>query len=967
MLFLSGLSAQRADAVAPFPINDPTNGTPGAIDPNWTRILTNNTVGNTYTSDGWLRLNNNGGGEATNLFNPTAFPSSTGFQIQFDYRQAGGTPLGSNTGDGISFYLFDGSVGTYKAGGAGAGLAYANTDAGGGTCGITKGYFGLGLDVYGNYATGNKGNYSGIGGAGGTTQLTNGLDLRGSGPGDCVTGGTTAQYPWVAGTQNPGGSPVWTGINADTRDPATYASSYRSVRVVVVPSGGNVQVTVYMTPPQIKTAPMGTFSQVFSSNLSSVAGGGQAALPGMLKLGFGASSGGATDYKDVRNVSVVALSDLSVTKTLSASTPGTQGPGQFVAGDTVSFMIVATNNGPTAIGTAPSGVARVYDNLGNLPLSGVTWTCTAAGGAVCLTGNGSGSVVSENWTAPSGGSITLTVSGTISATAAATTYVNTAVIPTNFTANTVDPTSNLVQLDGGLADTDLANNTASATFLVVPTTVPAPCSAIWGVVPGSTTTTPPGNVLVTIDPVTGIVTTYPKLGPVALSSGSGGNVSSLAIDPRSGRMFAIDNFSGNLETLAPGSTTWADTGITLPAGTGANQYARAAMDGGGNLYVGANSNTSNTTIYRYAVTPAGTVAGPTMVTIAYSGGASSGSGGDFAISPNGTLYIFLDTGAGQPMNIYSVSSSVATGTSATATFVGTATGTNAGDVGGTAFFNGNFYWTSTSTTSEVLQGSSASGPYTVLNATNVPAIGDLATCVGAATVQLAKISNAGSGAFAYTGVTNLTDASGTAITSDAITTTSAGTQTASSRIGTVTTLGTAVGAAETVPPGWQLAANATCTDTGSSVSGNPASFTVPLSGSTLTIPAANVKAGARLTCTFTNTATANVAITKTDLSSSYSPGGSATYAIAVTNSTPAVATVNGATVSDLLPAGLTIAAPGIACTGSGGAACAGSGSPVGTAGTGALNILAGLSLTLPPGGRITITVPVTFGSTPSGY
>jgi hypothetical protein len=41
------------------------------------------------------------------------------------------------------------------------------------------------------------------------------------------------------------------------------------------------------------------------------------------------------------------------------------------------------------------------------------------------------------------------------------------VIPTNFTDNTVDPTSNTVQKDGGLVDTNLANNTATANFAVV--------------------------------------------------------------------------------------------------------------------------------------------------------------------------------------------------------------------------------------------------------------------------------------------------------------------------------------------------------------------------------------------------------------------------------------------------------------------------------------------------------------------
>ena len=137
----------------------------------------------------------------------------------------------------------------------------------------------------------------------------------------------------------------------------------------------------------------------------------------------------------------------------------------FAPGDPISFTVTGKNNGPTTIGAAPAGVARVYDNLSKLPITAVTWTCAAAGGAVCVTGNGTGNVVSEDWTGPAGSTVTLTVSGTITATAGK--YTNTAVIPTNFTDNTVDLTSNTVQKDGGLVDTNLANNTASVGFSVV--------------------------------------------------------------------------------------------------------------------------------------------------------------------------------------------------------------------------------------------------------------------------------------------------------------------------------------------------------------------------------------------------------------------------------------------------------------------------------------------------------------------
>ena len=109
----------------------------------------------------------------------------------------------------------------------------------------------------------------------------------------------------------------------------------------------------------------------------------------------------------------------------------------------------------------------------------------------------------------------------------------------------------------------------------------------------------------------------------------------------------------------------------------------------------------------------------------------------------------------------------------------------------------------------------------------------------------------------------------------------------------------------------------------------------------------------------------NVSVAKSDASTSYSPGGSATYSITVSNSGPSQA--GGVTVSDLLPKGLTIAAPGISCAGSGGATCSGSGSAVGTAGTAALNVLSGYTLTLPPGSSLVISMPITFSANVGNY
>lgn len=147
----------------------------------------------------------------------------------------------------------------------------------------------------------------------------------------------------------------------------------------------------------------------------------------------------------------------------------------------------------------------------------------------------------------------------------------------------------------------------------------------------------------------------------------------------------------------------------------------------------------------------------------------------------------------------------------------------------------------------------------------------------------------------------------------------------------VTSIGTAITLTETVAAGFILT-EASCTDTNSAITGNTGTIGT-LSGSTLTIPAANVVAGAEFACTFTNAKLPAVTLTKISngLTGDFDFAGNngfgsqtittATSGVAVTAPTKtlsALATLT--TLTETLSPGFIMASAGCSGLGSGGTA-----------------------------------------------
>ena len=402
-----------------FPINESfMNATaPGWVfgayaQSNFTPCLTsaNAACGNDPSGKGWLRLTDSTGqtnGEAGYAFYDTAFPSSQGFAVDFEYVSWGGTGA-----DGIGVIFFDGSVtqGTFRIGAPGGSFGYAGDSTSNPQLqGVHLGYLGVAIDEYGNFETTDRGKF---GSNPGNVITPDSISIRG--PGDGYNG--ASNYAYIDGTGTlPAGIDYHPGGTITIRP--NLGLYYRRVVVTVVPSGAGATYTVVW-----KTAIAGPFIQVLSGTIATIT------TPSTLKLGFTASTGGSTNYHEIRNVKVSYPANLVVTKTHTPAAP--------TPGSTLTYTMVVTNNGPVNVAGA-----SFIDTIPSL--TGVTWTCAVTGTGSCSAASGSGTNILLDLDLNNAAYATIIATGTLPNTTPQQ-LINTATItpPNNITdSNPADNTA----------------------------------------------------------------------------------------------------------------------------------------------------------------------------------------------------------------------------------------------------------------------------------------------------------------------------------------------------------------------------------------------------------------------------------------------------------------------------------------------------------------------------------------------
>jgi uncharacterized repeat protein (TIGR01451 family) len=290
--------------------------------------------------------------------------------------------------------------------------------------------------------------------SGGSVTHTASCAISGSATGSLVNTATVTAPAGVT-DPTPGNNSA---TDTDTLGASADLSITKTDGVTVATPGGSLTYTITASNAGPSTATGATVADTFPAVLTACswtcagAGGGTCAAAGSGAIAdtVNLPSGGSVTYTAACTVSGSASGSVSNTATVTAPagvidpTPAnnsatdvdtvdvsadasinvTDGVTTVLAGNTVTYTIVAGNAGPSALASA-----NVTDNF-PAPLTGCTWTCTAGVGGTCGSASGSGNLAD----APalvSGGSVTYTATCTVPAgTPDATVLTNTANIST---------------------------------------------------------------------------------------------------------------------------------------------------------------------------------------------------------------------------------------------------------------------------------------------------------------------------------------------------------------------------------------------------------------------------------------------------------------------------------------------------------------------------------------------------------
>jgi uncharacterized repeat protein (TIGR01451 family) len=445
-------------------------------------------LGGDPPGDGVLQLTPAAREENAFVLYNNPIPATDGLRVKFDFFSYGSTQqfpaqgpfIADQPGDGISFFLIDGTASPTRAGGFGGSLGYAPLSRTNEVIsGISGGYLGVGLDEFGNFSTQTEGR---SGPPPAAVPLTPNMTAYRP---DSVTlrGREGTNYPLLSQAFAPLGidniptsidfseaPSTPNGFNFSNTFTSTRNAARRSVQITLDPSNSPT------TPNRLTVALDQDLNGTYETTLIDIPNLATAngTIPSTFKFGFGSSTGDANNFHALQNLVVETVNP---TPTSFADVATIKSGPRFIKGNASSITYTITTTNRNIPGASPAQNVLVQDELPPelLPTGGVAPVVT-------ISNNGTYSNSTRNITWPIipllgvGESVTYTLSVALPSGGLAN---NTSLINTAFSsAATFDP--------------DLGNNDGS---------------------------TPTGQQLTTVtDTVADLVTT--KSGPVTTAAGS---------------------------------------------------------------------------------------------------------------------------------------------------------------------------------------------------------------------------------------------------------------------------------------------------------------------------------------------------------------------------------------------------------------------------------------------------------------
>lgn len=216
-----------------------------------------------------------------------AISASDGLDITFDMFQYGGIQTGDGrTADGLAFFLVDGAITPSTVGPPGGMLGYASLGI---IPGVEGAVFGIGFDAYGNFSRSTIG-AGGPSPSDGNPAYAHNIVLR---------SGEVTNYNYIQGHRaglghDSSGTPM---TLSDPTEIVRSSAIAKQVRVSISPTGILNVWVAYNGGPAVL--------EIKDIDIASI--NGSAPVPSTLKLGFSASTGGATDIHEIQNLMVTAF------------------------------------------------------------------------------------------------------------------------------------------------------------------------------------------------------------------------------------------------------------------------------------------------------------------------------------------------------------------------------------------------------------------------------------------------------------------------------------------------------------------------------------------------------------------------------------------------------------------------------------------------------------------------------------